>query len=328
MRRSRGLTQTPFPPLQGNRLLALLPVRAIIQTLARLTISPDDAGQRLDRFLRKVLPGVSLGQIYRAVRRADARVNGVRVAVAHRLQLGDVVELGPALGFVTASSPLVAVNPDGTAPVPDVVYRDDDLLVVDKPAALAVHPGTGIREHLVGRVHAWLGQGRGHSFRIAPAHRLDRDTSGLVVFGLSARGLRGFTESLRTGGVTKTYLALVHGTAPEQGEICLALLREVDRPVGARMRVAASGVEALTRFRRLGQRGERSLLAVELVTGRTHQIRAHLAALGHAIVGDRRYGKVDGEARLHLHAWRLCCAHPITGARMDLEAPPPAALRP
>lgn len=295
--------------------------------VSALSIGPEDASQRLDRFLRKVLPQASLGQIFGAVRRGEVRVNAARVEAGYRLRVGDRVELGP--GLEAALRPRPGTSPPPAAPADlQIVHRDSDLLVVIKPAGLALHPGTGVREHLVGRVHARFGGGSGHSFRIAPAHRLDRDTSGLVVFGLSAAGLRGFTASLREGRVAKSYLALVHGSAPARGEIDLPLQRAADAAAGARMRPSlADGVAALTRFARLEQRRGHALLAVELVTGRTHQIRAHLAAIGLPIVGDRRYGRADGADRLHLHAWRLRCPHPVTGLTLELEAPPPPAMQ-
>lgn len=302
----------------------------IITSRLRFTLGPDDADQRLDRFLRKVLPAASLGQVFAGLRRAEVKVNGARADGAQRLRQGDVVDVGPALAWAAASATPGSPEPAGPAgrvgTVLVVVHRDADLLVVDKPAGLAVHPGTGVRDHLLGFVQAQYGAGRGHTFRIAPAHRLDRDTSGLVVFGASAAGLRGFTAALRAGEVTKTYLAVVHGEAPPSGTIDLPLERAADRPVGPRMQPARDGVRACTRFVRRASAGGRSLLAVDLVTGRTHQIRVHLAALGHPIVGDRRYGRSDRAERLYLHAWRLRMRHPVTGAALDLEAVPPPEL--
>jgi len=298
--------------------------------LSRLTIGPPDAGQRLDRFLRKLLPAAGLGEIFGGLRRGEVRVNGARARPDQRLRAGDVVDLGPGL------IPAEARPGEGTVELPGalppaglrVVHLDADLLAVDKPAGLALHPGSGVREHLLGLVHAWLGEGRGHTFRVAAAHRLDRATSGLVVFGLSPPGLRGFTAMLRSGAVAKTYLALVHGAAPERGTIDLALRRLADRPSGPRMCVDEGGDPATSSFECLAVRGPRSLLAVRPATGRTHQLRVHLAAVGMPIVGDRRYGRSDGAARLFLHAWRLAFPHPSTGAPLVLEAPPPPELRP
>ncbi len=222
----------------------------------------------------------------------------------------------------------VAADPArSSAPVDlAVVFRDEDLLVVDKPAGLAMHPGTGVHDHLLGRVHRLLGASRGHSFRVAPAHRLDRDTSGLVVFGVSAQGLRGFTALLRDHAVRKTYLARVHGLPPPQGEIDLSLARH-DASVGPKMHVQADGVAALTRYRVVATLAQRAVLEVELATGRTHQIRAHFAAIGYPLVGDHRYGRADGARRLCLHAWRLEFAHPINGDALCLVATPPPELR-
>ena len=189
-----------------------------------------------------------------------------------------------------------------------------------------MHPGTGVHDHLLDRVHRLLGASRGHSFRVAPAHRLDRDTSGLVVFGVSARGLRGFTAALRDHAVRKTYLARVHGSPPPRGEIDLSLARH-DASVGPKMHVDTSGAPALTRYRVVSTAAQRALLEVDLATGRTHQIRAHFAAIGHPLVGDHRYGRADGARRLCLHAWRLEFAHPISAAALCLVAAPPPELR-
>ncbi|MEZ5965301.1 MAG: RluA family pseudouridine synthase [Planctomycetota bacterium] len=294
--------------------------------MTSLLIGPDDAGQRLDRFLRKVLPQNPLGQIFRGLRRGSIRVNGKTVDGAYRLCAGDAVECGPGFAPSAVRAPVEVRSPGKDI---EVLHRDADLLVVAKPSGLALHSGSGVHDDLVARVRAQFGAGRGHTFRIAPAHRIDRDTSGLVVFGLSAPGLRGFAELLRQGAVEKTYLALVHGTAPEGGDIDLALARQPDRRTGPRMVADAEvGIAAHTRFVRLAQRGANALLAVQLLTGRTHQIRVHLASRGLPIVGDRRYGRDDRAARLHLHAWRLRCRHPVTGADLAVESPPPAALRP
>ncbi|HLU38027.1 MAG TPA: RluA family pseudouridine synthase [Planctomycetota bacterium] len=291
--------------------------------MSELTITDDDAGQRLDRFLRKVLPAATLGQIFAGLRRGAVTVNGVRARGDLRLQTGDRVVLRGSMGAL----PLGRRTEPSAARVPlDVVFRDGDLLVVAKPAGLAVHPGSGVDRHLLGAVRAIEGQGRGHSFAIAPAHRLDRDTSGLVVFGRSARGLRGFTAALRSGAVAKTYLALVHGVPYPSGTVELPLMR-TDAPRGRKVQVAVEGRPAVTRWRTLAVRGGRALLAIDLATGRTHQIRAHLAALGHPIVGDRRYGRPDGARRLHLHAWGLAFRHPVSGVPLELFAEPPAELR-
>lgn len=316
------------PPEGYPRPGSLAPWRAcaIIQFLLALTITADDAGQRLDRFLRKALPDASLGQIFAALRRGQIRIGGARADGGHRLAVGQVVELTGALATLPVPAPRPHAARRAAPHDLAVVFHDADLLVVDKPAGLALHPGTGIVDHLVGRVHTWLGPQRGHSFKLAPAHRLDKDTSGLVVFGVSAAGLRGFAAALRAGTVHKIYLALVHGAPAAQGDIDLALMRD-DAAAGPKVRVDASGVPAHTRYRLVARMGERSLLEIELGTGRTHQIRTHLAAIGHPLVGDRRYGGADGARRLGLHAWRLAFAHPVSGEPLRLQAEPPPELR-
>lgn len=292
--------------------------------MPELRIAADDAEQRLDRFLRKVLPGATLGHLHKLLRQGAVRVNGARAEGRLRLVEGDVVALqvGDDL-FASLARRAVAAVPTSRRAL-EVVHRDEHLVVVVKPSGLALHPGSGVREHLLGAVQALVGTGAGLSFRVAPAHRLDRDTSGLCVFGVSARGLRGFTALLREGAVRKVYLAVVHGVPPAAATIDLPLLVEDgDGPPGVKTRVDPRGQRARTHYRRVADDGARSLLEVELDTGRTHQIRAHFADCGHALVGDRRYGRPDGAERLMLHAWRLQFVHPVTGVSLALEAPPP-----
>jgi 23S rRNA pseudouridine955/2504/2580 synthase len=280
----------------------------------------------LDRFLRKAFPRAPLGQIFAGLRHGQVRVGDERAQGARRLVVGDRIEVTGDLALLAARATPAPTSPARHADLA-IVYHDEHLLVLDKPAGLALHGGTGIVDHLVGRVHAWLGARRGHTFALAPAHRIDRGTSGLVVFGISPAGLRGFTAAVREGLVRKTYLALVHGAPDAAGVVDLPLHRG-DEARGPKVRVDAAGQRARTRFATLAKRGDRTLLAVELDTGRTHQIRAHLAALGCPIVGDSRYGRADRAPRLMLHAWRLAFAHPVHAAQLELEAPAPAPLAP
>ena len=293
-----------------------------------LTIEPADADQRLDRFLRKAWPGATLGHIYKVLRRGEVLVNGAKVEAGYRLALGDELKLAVDAARWEKLRPAEdGAQAQALAGPVTVVHRDADLLVADKPAGLALHAGSGVRDHLLGRVQAMLGVGAGYTFKVAPAHRLDRDTSGLVVFGVSAAGLRGFTAALRERAVEKRYLALVHGHPPTEGEIDLTLA--VGNPESADMPKtvpAVDGRAARTRYRVTATRGDASLVEVILDTGLTHQIRAHFAAVGCPVIGDRRYGRPDGATRLHLHAWRLSCTHPVRGTLLRVQASPPPEL--
>jgi RluA family pseudouridine synthase len=224
------------------------------------------------------------------------------------------------------------------------VYRDAHLLVVDKPAGVAVQPGRAGtadgEDHLLARCAPLLPavDGAPRAFRPAPAHRIDRGTSGLVVIGISGPGLRGMVEAFRERRVAKAYLAVVAREAlrgREEGVVDLPLAARAARG-GGRIAVVADraegGRQARTLWRVEAVAGALALLRVELdASGRTHQIRAHLAAVGMPLVGDRRYGGPAGPRPL-LHAWRLGFVHPVpdaegVGQQLDLVAEPPSDLR-
>lgn len=307
-----------------------------------ITLSEAEAGQRFDRYLRKLLRTMPLGAIMKRLRSGDLRLDGKKADGSVRLQAGMVVQLRlpeADLAVVAGGAPRRPVPKAGERiPAelrPRVVFRDDDILVIDKPPGLAVQSGSGREnEHLV----AWLDQQRlgvrTPTFAPAPAHRLDRGTSGLVAVGLSPEGLRGLTAAFRDDTVKKVYQAVVQGVPePESGTIAAPLFVRTD--VGhkePKVVVDARGKEARTDYEVL-QRGKKtSLLQLILHTGRTHQIRAHLAHLGHPIVGDVRYGgkAAPGEG-LCLHAMELTFPHPRTGETVTFAAPVPesfaAALR-
>lgn len=293
-------------------------------------VHQDDAGQRLDRFLRKLLPQATLGHVHKLLRTGRVTVGGTRQPGAHRLCGGEIVTVRADVELVEAlrAKPRAAARAGALT----VVHRDEHLLVLDKPGGLAVHGGSDVADHLLGRVAAVGGRGGAWTFQPAPAHRIDRGTSGLVAFGLSAAGLRGMAARFREGLVRKLYLALVRGEPrPRAGEIDLPLRRGEGRAGRPKTAVAAAGKAARTRYRLLEHRRGVSLLEVELDGGRTHQIRAHLAAIGLPVLGDRRYGdRGPGFAdrhRIALHAARLRFDHPVTQAPLDLEAPCPRDLR-
>jgi 23S rRNA pseudouridine955/2504/2580 synthase len=311
-------------------------VQLCFPAVIEIEVHADDAGQRVDRFLRKLLAAAPLALIHSLLRKGAVRIDGQKLAGSDRLRPGDRLALAldeARLAALRGPDRRTAPRPGRAVPELELVFEDQDLLVVDKPGGLALHGGTGVgADHLVARLEAHCGPGTGaRTFRPAPAHRIDRGTSGLVAVGRSARGLRGLTAAFRERTAKKIYLALVHGRpAPASGEIEFAL-EIADRGAGAPKAAAgAGGRTALSVYRTLRCAGGLCLLEVRIETGRTHQIRAHLAALGHPLVGDRRYGAPArpalGPQRFALHSWRLGFPHPADGRPLEFEAPWPADL--
>jgi len=304
------------------------------------TISADAAGQRLDKLVRRALRDVPLSHVYKMFRTRKVRVNGARGRPEQLVAEGDAVVIRGDEERLT-SRPAAAGAGEGRVAVTfRVLHEDQDLLAVDKPAGLASHPGTGIEgATLVEMARAHLhtpAELPPAEFRPSPAHRLDRETSGVVLVAKSRKAMVRLTELFTSGEeVRKTYLALVKGKMPrEAGTIDLPL---AEHEQTSRSK-AARGVhlqEAVTRWKVVSASREMSLLSVSIETGRTHQIRRHLEAVGHPVAGDRRYGDFAwnrlararwGLRRMGLHAFRLALPHPLTGAPLRLEAPLPAEL--
>ena len=309
-----------------------------------ITIGPGDDGRRVDRILRLRHPGTSLSQIYRLLRTGAVRRNGKRCKPADRVAEGDRLTIPASLAEGAGSKG----PPPATRVDLRIVREDDDLLVVDKPADLVVHPGTRHASNTVVGQAALHLRREGKPSTVHLVHRLDRNTSGLLVLARSARIARLLGEQFREGGVDKEYLALVYGRTPPHGEIDVPL-RKSSGGAGPRVRAGrrdgpregeGPALSAHTAYRRVDARGGVSLLRVRIGTGRTHQIRAHLRHIGHPIVADPRYGdgprnrefrRRHGLARQFLHSARLALRHPGTGGRLDLRSALPddlaAALR-
>lgn len=302
--------------------------------MRELEVTTAEAGQRLDRFLRKLLPEVPLGGIFKQLRRGAIRVDGRRAQPHLRLEPGMRLRLTDALAAAALTAPAQASQQPGSrvGPSPRIVHQDADLLVVDKPGGLAVQPGTGNDDSLVGWLDRQSFGVRTATFRPAPAHRLDRGTSGLVLVGLSPAAARGLAAAFREDRVEKTYLAVVLGTpAPERGVIDAPLLVKPTAHAGRpKVVVDTRGKPARSDYEVLQRGGGRALLRLRLHTGRTHQLRAHLSHRGWPIIGDQRYGAPAAPElpprRFLLHAARLALPHPHGGEACVFEAEPPSSF--
>ncbi|MBF0285493.1 MAG: RluA family pseudouridine synthase [Magnetococcales bacterium] len=310
----------------------------------KVVVGGGEAGMRLDRFLQRQWPGMPPSAIQRLMRTGQVRINGGRAKGPDRLAEGDEVRLPP----VRPEEP----SPEGRGRVvPEwavaevgrrILWEDEALLVMDKPAGVPVHGGSGQPWGWVDAVRLWWGAEREGIYGSAPelTHRLDRDTSGCLVMGLTPLAVRHLAGAFKAGAVEKRYLALVRGVPPPRGSIRQPLTKGVTRG-GERMVVAAvdePGDPAWTDFRVVrrfsGPWGEVSLVEAHPRSGRTHQIRVHLAWLGHPLAGDGKYGdreldrrlKGVGMNRLFLHAARVAFAHPLTGHPVAVESPLPEAL--
>jgi 23S rRNA pseudouridine955/2504/2580 synthase len=301
-------------------------------------IDSDHAGVRLDKVLRQRLPAVPVSHLFKMIRTKKVRVNGKRASVDQALAMDDVVTVRGT------QEKLLGANPPAPRSIPvdpsrlTVLLEDDWMMAVDKPSGMAVHTGSGITGGtLVDYVRAYLGpRAVRNGFAASPAHRLDRDTSGVILVAVRRPAMVHFTEVFTEGRATKRYLTLVKGRMPRASG-------RIDLPLSEHQQTAASkavrGVkmqQAVTRWQVVKQGGEAALLACTIETGRTHQIRRHLAALGHPVAGDKKYGDFAfnreakarwGLKRLFLHSGSIQFPHPEDGRSVHLESPLPEELR-
>jgi 23S rRNA pseudouridine1911/1915/1917 synthase len=308
------------------------------------TVTPDDAGRRLDQFLVAQLAGISRARVQQLITRGEVRVNGAAAKRSLRIEAGDRVEVLAA----AQATPLRAI----AEAIPlQILYEDSDLAVVNKPAGMMVHAGAGATDYARNRgtlVNALLHHfrqlsGAGGELRPGIVHRLDRQTSGLMIVAKNDAAHQKLAEAFAARRVKKTYIALVHGWPKnESGTIAAAISR--DRVRRTRMTTRArSGRQALSHYqvRKKFETpwGKFALVEIKIETGRTHQIRVHLASIGHPVAGDTLYGapreikpaKCDATgsrslSRNFLHAARIEFEHPTSGKKMSFESELPAEL--
>jgi 23S rRNA pseudouridine955/2504/2580 synthase len=303
------------------------------ESVTYLDIDERSEGQRLDNFLLRVCKGVPKSHIYRVVRSGEVRVNGGRRGADYRLQIADRVRLPPlrlASPQRTDDLPVTPASARGVE-IP-VLFEDDRIIAVDKPAGLAVHGGSGNAAGLVEVLRCR----RPEEPFIELAHRLDKDTSGVLLLAKRRPTLRRLHDLFRSGGLDKRYLVLVAGEWRAGREhVRLPLLATSDENGEKHVLVDAGGRDAHSIFRPLAVVPSASLLEARIKTGRTHQIRVHLAHLGYPVIGDERYGdfalnrelRRAGLRRMFLHAHSLAFVHPESGAAMLLRSPLAPDLR-
>ncbi|WP_349305230.1 RluA family pseudouridine synthase [Comamonas sp. PE63] len=309
-------------------------------TVRLIEVDEDSAGQRLDNFLMRHLKGVPKTHVYRIIRSGEVRINKGRVSAETRVQPGDVVRLPPV-----RISDKVAEKAERPAPAKDfpALLDDEHMIALSKPAGVAVHGGSGVSFGVIEQ----LRQARPDAKFLELVHRLDRETSGILLVAKKRSALINLQDQFRERETGKTYLALVQGAWPANKKVIdLPLHKYLQADGERRVRVTTAddpdGMRSITLVkvrkliepRPLQGLPAMSLLEVTIKTGRTHQIRVHLSSQGHPIVGDDKYGDFDlnrrvqkqGLKRMFLHAWRLQFNHPASGERVELRAELPPEL--
>ena len=305
-----------------------------------VAVDADSAGQRLDNFLIRQLKGVPKTHVYRIIRSGEVRINKGRASADTRVQDGDQVRLPPV-----RVSEKMAEKAERPAPAREfpILLEDEHVIAIDKPAGVAVHGGSGVSFGVIEQ----LRQARPQAKFLELVHRLDRDTSGILLVAKKRSALTHLQDQFRERETGKTYLALVTGTWPANKKVIDTPLHKylqedgerrvrvttADDPDGMRS-ITLVKVRSILAARPLQGLPTMSLLEVTIKTGRTHQIRVHLASGGHAIAGDDKYGDFDlnrrlqkvGFKRMFLHAWRLQFSHPASGSRTELRAELPPEL--
>lgn len=285
--------------------------------MKQLTITKNDAGQRVDKFITKAFPNLPVSMMYKYIRQKDIKINRKRCTISQRLEEGDVLTLYAPDEFLEQAAPVYEFMYAGTKL--DIVYEDEHVMLLNKPVGLLVHPDdTEYRDTLIFRVQRYLFEKGEYqpeneaSFAPALVNRIDRNTCGIVIAAKTAAALRILNEKLRRREIEKYYLCLVHGHLEKPEDTLHGFLEknESQNRVYVSQHAGRGARTIATRYRVLEERGGLSLLEIELLTGRTHQIRAHLASIGHPLLGDGKYGtnelnKGTGFTKQALCSYRL-----------------------
>ncbi|MFV0601576.1 MAG: RluA family pseudouridine synthase [Brachymonas sp.] len=318
--------------------------KQVASTVKYLTVDTESAGQRLDNYLRRHLKGVPKSHVYRIIRSGEVRLNKARATADSRIEAGDTVRLPPVRRAADTST-AAPEKAGSTAPARTfpILLEDDHLIAIDKPAGTAVHGGSGVSFGVIEQLRRTYPNAR----YLELAHRLDRETSGILLVAKKRSTLKALQDQFRDRSTGKTYLALAWGDWPAHKKVIDLPLHKYLVPSGdgeGERRVKPvgkndpDGMPAITLVR-IAKRlrhplGPMTLLEVTIKTGRTHQIRVHLASQGYPIVGDDKYGNFalnkamqkTGLSRMFLHAWQLRFTHPAHQQRVELQAPLPQAL--
>jgi 23S rRNA pseudouridine955/2504/2580 synthase len=293
-------------------------------------IDDDAAGQRIDNYLLGRLKGVPKSHVYQILRSGRVRVNKKRVAASYRLNSGDLVRI-PPVRIAQKQVVLRPRIPQNTLLLPRILYQDDSIMAIDKPSGLAVHGGSGVSLGVIELLRREFPQQK----FLELVHRLDRETSGILLVAKKRKALIGLHEMLRKGQIEKHYFVLAKGDWKDERRHVKARLHKFHTALGER-RVAVddAGQDAHSIFTLIKHYPGASLLDAEIKTGRTHQIRVHLAHLGFPVLGDAKYGdfacnkelQSRGLRRMFLHAAHLIFNHPLTGELLDLKSDLPPEL--